>query len=154
YVVLASAERNAGDLVAAKVALDRVLGAEPENVAALMERADLLIDQKNYEAAIVDLKAADKVRPKDKSILGRLAYVYQQAGKLEEAQTTARDAGLEVQQPTGGNSKTQVVGTPAEIEAANSEDPNVARPAIEKLLAKNPRSATLLARLGASYRKE
>ena len=43
---------------------------------------------------------------------------------------------------------------PEEIEAANSNDPAVARKALEKLLEKNPRNAMLLARLGASYRTD
>jgi tetratricopeptide (TPR) repeat protein len=47
-----------------------------------------------------------------------------------------------------------VVGTPEEIEAANSSDPVTARKALEKLLEKNPRSAMLLGRLGASYRTD
>ena len=46
----------------------------------------------------------------------------------------------------------KVIGTPEEIEAANSEDPEVARKALEALLEKNPNNAMLLARLGAAYR--
>jgi len=47
-----------------------------------------------------------------------------------------------------------VIGTPEEIEGANSDDPGTARKALEKLLEKNPRSAMLLARLGASFRTD
>ena len=116
-----------------------------------MERADLLIDEKNFELAIADLKAAAKAKPDDKAVLTRLAYALQQAGKNDEATAVAKAAGLEVQQPTGAKG---VVGTPEEIEAANSADPAVARKALEKLLEKNPHSAMLLGRLGASYRTE
>ena len=45
-----------------------------------------------------------------------------------------------------------VGGDPEEIEAANSDDPLVARKGLEVLLGKNPYNAMLLARLGASYR--
>jgi tetratricopeptide (TPR) repeat protein len=153
WVVLASAERANGNKVGAKTVLDRVLADEPGNLAALLERADLFTDEKNFESAITDLKTAAKLKPADKFVMSRLAYVLQQAGKAEEAAAAAKSAGLEVQQPTntGGGG---VVGTPEEIEAANSTDPITARKALEKLLEKNPRNAMLLGRLGASYRTD
>jgi tetratricopeptide (TPR) repeat protein len=153
WIGLALAEKANGDKVAAKTTLDRVLADEPQNLAALMERADLLIDEKNFELAIADLKAAAKVKPEDKAVLSRLAYALQQAGKNDEAVAVAKAAGLEVQQSTGTGA-IGVVGTPEEIEAANSADPAVARKSLEKLLEKNPRSAMLLGRLGASYRTD
>ena len=153
WIVLAMAERASGNKPAAKTALDHVLADEPENVAALMERADLLTDDKNYEPAITDLKTATKVKPDDKTVLARLAYVLQQAGRNEEAAVAAKAAGIEVQ-PSTGNGAGGVVGTPEEIEAANNTDPVLARKALEKLLEKNPRSAMLLGRLGASYRTD
>jgi superkiller protein 3 len=152
-VVLAVAERVNGNAVAARATLDRVITDDPVNVAALLERADLSTDQKNYESAITDLRAAAKVKPGEKAVMSRLAYVLQQAGRNEDAAEVAKSAGLEVQQsnidPKGG-----VIGTPEDIEAANSDDPAVARKALEKLLEKNPRNAALLGRLGASYRTD
>ena len=153
WIGLAVAEKANGNKVAAKTTLDRVLADEPANVAALMERADLFTDEKNFELAIADLKAAAKLKPAEKAVASRLAYVLQQAGKSDEALEVAKAAGLEVQQPTG-DGKGGVVGTPEEIEAANSSDPAVARKALEKLLEKNPRSAMLLANLGRSYRTD
>ena len=151
WIVLALAERASGNAAAAKAALDRVLGDEPNNVAALLERADLLTDEKNFDAAIADIRAAAKVKPGEKTIMSRLAYALQQAGRNEEAAEVAKSAGLEVQQPAA-DGKGGVVGTPEEIEAANSDDPAIARKALDKLLEKNPRNAVLLGRLGASYR--
>jgi len=153
WVVLAMAERANGDKVGAKKILDQVLDDDPGNLAALIERADLSTEAKAYDAAIADLKTADKSKPGDKTILSRLAYVYQQAGRMDEANAAAKAAGLKVE-PAAGAGKTNVNGTPEEIEAANSNDPNLARPALEKLIEKNPRSAFLLARLGASYRTD
>ena len=153
WVGLAIAERASGNKVAAKSTLDRVLGDDPANVAALIERADLLSDEKNFELAITDLKAAAKAKPEDKVVASRLAHALQQAGKAEEAAVVAKSAGLEVQ-PSAPGSANGVVGTPEEIEAANSSDPAIARKALEKLLEKNPRSAMLLGRLGASYRTD
>jgi tetratricopeptide (TPR) repeat protein len=143
WIGLGIAEKANGNKVAAKAALDRVLGYEPANFAALMERADLFTDEKNFELAVADLKA----------VASRLAYVLQQAGKPDEALEVAKAAGLVVQLPTG-NTTGVVVGTPEEIEAANSTDPVVARKALEILLQKNPRSTMLLGRLGASYRTD
>jgi tetratricopeptide (TPR) repeat protein len=151
WVTLALAEKANGNTPGAKTALDHVLTSEPENVAALLERADLFTDEKNFELAIADLKAAAKLKPTDKAVMSRLAYALQQAGKTEEAQAVAKSAGIEAQQPAG---TAGVAGTPEEIEAANSDDPAVARKALEKLLEKNPRSAMLLGRLGASYRTD
>lgn len=153
WVALALAEKANGNIAGAKAALEHVLANEPENVAALIERADLLTNEKNFEPAIADLKTAAKLKPNDKAVLSRLAYVLQQAGKTEEAQAVAKSAGIETQPPAGANVN-GVVGTLEEIEAANNADPAIARKALEKLLEKNPRSAMLLGRLGASYRTD
>jgi tetratricopeptide (TPR) repeat protein len=153
WIGLALAEKASGNKAAARTALDRVLGTEPENFAALLERADLSTDEKNFELAIADLKAAAKLKPADKAVMSRLAYVLQQAGKADEALAVAKSAGLEIKQ-TNSNGTGGVVGTPEEIEAANSTDPATARKALEKLHEKNPRNAMLLGRLGASYRTD
>ena len=153
WVGLAAAERASGNKVAAKTTLDRVLTDEPENIAALLERADLFVEEKNVELAINDLRTASKLKPNDKGVASRLAQLLQETGKGEEALAIAKAAGLEVQQPTAANPN-GVVGTPEEIEAANSDDPAISRKALEKLLEKNPRNAMLLGRLGASYRTD
>ncbi len=153
WLVLATAERANGNTAGAKKILDQVLNEDATNLAALVERADLFAEESNWDAAIADLKSADKLKRADKVILSRLAYVYQQAGRQQEANEVATAAGLRVEVPAG-NEKTGVVGTPEEIEAANSIDPAVARQAVEKLLEKNPRSALLLAKLGGLYRTE
>src|SRR6185369_16595808 len=79
WIGLALAEKANGDKAAAKTTLDHVLADEPQNLAALLERADLFIDDKNFELAIADLKSAAKLKPDDKAVLKRLAYALQQA---------------------------------------------------------------------------
>jgi tetratricopeptide (TPR) repeat protein len=153
WIGLAIAERANGNKEAAQTILNRVIAEDAKNLAALLERADLLTDLKQFEPAINDLKAASTLRPGDKIVLARLAYVYQQAGRNDEAAAVAKAAGLEIQQPAGTD-KNKVIGTAEEIEAANSEDKSIARGALETLIQKNPKSAMLLARLGASYRKD
>jgi tetratricopeptide (TPR) repeat protein len=151
WITLAIAQKANGDKAGAKTTLDRVLEEDPQNVAALIERADFLTEAKNFDAALTDLNAAAKLKPGDKGISSRLADTYQKAGKPEEALAVAKAAGLEVQPPPNSDG---VIGTPEEIEAANSSDPEISRKALEKLLEKNPRNAMLFARLGASYRTD
>jgi tetratricopeptide (TPR) repeat protein len=151
WIGLAIAERANNNKAAARKILDKVLTDEPGNWTALLERADLLTDDKAYDLAVADLQSAAKLRPGDKVVYARLAFVYQQAGKTDEAAAAAKTAGLELQPSTNGD-KTKVIGTPEEIGAANSDDAAISRPAIQKLIEKNPHSATLVARLAASYR--
>jgi tetratricopeptide (TPR) repeat protein len=151
WVALALAQKANDDKTGAKATFDHLLEEEPQNIAALLERAELLADEKQFDAALKDLTAAAKVKPGDKAIASRLANTYQKAGKPEEASAVAKAAGLEVPKPANPDG---VAGTPEEIEAANSSDPAVSRKALEKLLEKNPRNAMLLSRLGASYRTD
>ena len=83
--LLAIAERANGNKVGAKAALDHVLEDEPENVAALLERADLFKDEKNFDLAITDLRAAAKLKPYDKGVMWRCLMHFKQAGKTDEA---------------------------------------------------------------------
>jgi len=151
WVGLALAQKATGDKSAAKATLDRVIAGDAQNVAALVERADLLTEEKKFNAALDDLTIAAKLRPGDKGIASRLADTYQKAGKPEQALAVAKAAGLEI--PKSANAD-GVAGSPEEIEAANSTDPTIARKALEKLLEKNPHNAMLLSRLGASYRTD
>jgi tetratricopeptide (TPR) repeat protein len=150
WLVLALAQKASGDRVAAKSSLDHVLETEPENLAGLLERADLFIDDGDFGQAILDLKTAERIKPEDKHVLSRLAFAYDRAGNAVEARRAARAAGIELKQESEDGIK--VVGTPEEIAAANSDDPETSRPALQKLLDKNPRNAMLLARLASFYR--
>ena len=151
WLGLALAQKANGDKTAAKTTLDQVLADEPQNVAALLERAELLADEQQFDKALDDLIKAAKVKPGDKVIASRLADTYQKAGKSEEASAVAKAAGLVTEAPANSAG---VTGTPEEIEAANSSDPETSRKTLEKLLEKNPRNAMLFARLGASYRTD
>ena len=155
WIMQGIAERGLGDKVGAKTSLDRALQLEPENIVALEERADWYAEATDYEHAIADLKKAEQIKPGDKQILMRLLGVYERAGKTEEAQRLAESLGL-ARKPmeTAGDGSIKVVGTPEEIEAANSDDVGKARQALSALLVKNPDNAMLLAKLGASYRSE
>jgi tetratricopeptide (TPR) repeat protein len=152
WFLRALAERKSNDNQAALVSLDHVLELEPLNLSALMERAEVRIAIGEKERALEDLKTGEKLISGDKALASRLAAAYELAGKPEEAQRIAQAAGLiETLQPSATGT-IKVLGTSEEIEAANSEDVTVSRKALEVLLAKNPRNAMLMARLGASYR--
>ncbi|HET6670646.1 MAG TPA: tetratricopeptide repeat protein [Pyrinomonadaceae bacterium] len=150
WLIRAQAERAAKDNAAAKTSLNRALQLEPENVAALVESADLALDQNDYDSAIVSLEAANRINKGDKQIASRLALAHERAGRTEEARRIATAAGIISEDPA----KPHIEGTAEEIAAANNDDPLVSRKALEKLIEKNPRNAMLFARLGASYRTE
>lgn len=150
WLVRAQAERATGDKVAAKTSLARALEVEPENVAVLVESADLAMSQNEFDQAIENLKAAERISKGDKLIAERLAQAHERAGRPEEAHRVAEAAGILTEDP----SKPRVIGTAEEIAGANSDDPATSRRALEKLIEKNPRNAMLFARLGASYRTD
>src|SRR5215217_2821748 len=103
-------------------------------------------------SAWIGLAIAQK-KSGDKLVASHLFDVLQLAGRADEALAVAKSAGLAVK-VSPSNGPAGVVGTPEEIEAANSTDAATARKALEKLLEKNPRNAMLLGRLGASYRTD
>ena len=154
WLLRALAERALGDKFAAKTSLQHVLEIEPANIAALIERAEIYLDEGDPDNALKDLRAAEQIKDTDKQILYRVVIAYERAGKPDEAQRIAAAGGLITAEAPSTDGKIKVIGTKEEIEAANSEDPAIARSAIAKLIEKNPRSASLLARLGASYRTD
>jgi len=139
----ASIEDAAGNREAALSSLEHALQLEPNHLVALKERARLRTSSGAYDAAIEDLKKALSLKPGDKEISLQLARAYGLAGKHdEERKILTTLSGADSSRPGA------VIGTTKEIEAANSDDPKVAQPALEELIKKNSKNATLLARLG------
>ena len=152
WLLQARTEKAAGDTVASLASLDRALQLEPESLSALVERAELRIAAGEKERALADLKAAEPLIKGEKTIASRLAADYALAGRPEDARRVAEAAGLKPSTEAFSAGGLKVVGSPEEIAAANSDDPAVARKALEVLLGQNPNNAMLLARLGAAYR--
>jgi tetratricopeptide (TPR) repeat protein len=152
-------ERIAGNKDAALTSLNRALQIEPNYVVALKERAELRLDAADYLQAIEDLKTALSVKPGDKDVSLRLAHAYELTNKPDEARRIYESIGYEVLVPGVAPGKTQagnvisVAGTAEDIAAANSDDPKVALPALEKLIVANPKNAKLFARLGEVTRR-
>ena len=151
WILRALAERAAGEKAQALASLDHALEIEPKNLSALLERAEIRVVLGDKERALDDLKTAEPLI-KDRALFSRLATVFDLAGKPEDAHRIAESAGLLQTTDSSSKSAGNVTGTPEEIDAANSDDPTASRQALEQLLKKNPKSALLLARLGASYR--
>src|SRR6266542_1665899 len=152
WLLRAMAERATNDNSGALASLDHVLQVDPLNFSALMERAEIRIAAGDHEHAISDLKTAEPLLKGEKTSFSRLAADYELAGKPDEARRIAEAAGLNRPERDSAKGTLKVVGTPEEIEAANSDDPIAARKSLETLLGRNPNNAMLLARLGASYR--
>lgn len=152
WLLRAMAERQLDDKTAALVSLDHVLRREPHHLSALIERAEIRIGMGDKLHAIEDLNAAEKLVKGEKASASRLVAAYQLSNQPEAAQRVAQSAGLMKAPQTAADGGIKVVGTPEEIEAANSEDPAASTKALETLLEKNPGNAMLMARLGAAYR--
>jgi tetratricopeptide (TPR) repeat protein len=153
WIIRALAERAVNDNESALKSLDHVLQADPQNLVALIERAELRLAKEDKKGALDDLAAAELIFKDDKPIASRIVVAYERAGSAENAHRVAQAAGLLKSTGSANNGAHGVVGSPEEIEAANSEDPEKQRKALESLLVKNPNNAMLLARLGDTYRK-
>ncbi len=150
-------ERANGNSESALTSLNRALQLQPNYVAALKERAELRVAAGDYEHAIEDLKTALAVKPNDKDISFRLAKVYQASGQTDEARRIYQALGITEERPLTGRALDKqlplIDGTSEEIDAANSDDPAIARIALDKLVVKNPKNAGLFARLGEVTRR-
>ena len=152
WAIRGQVERAAGDRTAAASSLERALQIDPNNLPALEERAELRAAGGDYAGAIADLTAALRLKPSDTQAAIRLVRFYEAAGRHDEARRLRESLGTSNATAEASREDNSLLGTPAEIEAANSDDAEAARAALEKLLEHNPRNASLLARLGQSYR--
>jgi tetratricopeptide (TPR) repeat protein len=149
-------EKTNGNKEAALTSLNRSLQIEPHYMAALKERAELRLDAADYQSAIEDLKAALSIKPGDKETSLRLAHAYELSNQPDEAKHIYESIGYKVSgpgAPSENGTAINVTGSAEDIAAANSDDPKVAQPALEKLIAANLKNAKLFARLGEVTRR-
>jgi cytochrome c-type biogenesis protein CcmH/NrfG len=88
----------------------------------------------------------------------RLAHIYELTNKPEEAQRVYESIGYKTADPAPGAASgtigtNNVTGAAADIAAANSDEPKIAQPALERLIVANPKNAKLFARLGEVIRR-
>jgi tetratricopeptide (TPR) repeat protein len=139
------AERAAGNQPEAAASLDRALDLNPNNVAALAERAALRADARDFARAIEDLQKALGLAPQAASIRLQLASVYAQAGRRDEARQA-----LDALDPAAKDSPAAIALRSMLTGDCTADE--TARAALEKALEGEPRNATLLAQLGNCYR--
>ena len=140
-------EVGAGDPVAALASLDRALTLEPDNLGAIDQRAKLLLDLGDKARAIEDIRVLDKAG-QGSSLAGalELAQMYERAGRNEDA-LRVLDA-----LPEKDHNAAEAVTLRAELTGGDGSTAEE-RAALEQLLEREPKNATLLARLGAAYRR-
>lgn len=140
-------EVSAGDRIAALASLDRALTLEPNNLGAIDQRAKLLLDLGDKARAIEDIRTLEKAGYGG-NLAGALALaqMYARAGRNEDALHVL--AAL----PEKDRNAAGVVALRAQL---NGDDGSTAeeRAALEQLLEREPKNATLLARLGNAYRR-
>jgi tetratricopeptide (TPR) repeat protein len=140
-------EIGAGDRVAALASLDRALTLEPNNLGAIDQRAKLLLEVGDKARALDDLHALEKAgHGTDLPGAFELAQMYERAGRNEDA-LRILDALTEKDRQVP-----EVVALRAELTGGDGSTAEE-RAALEKLLEREPKNATLLARLGAAYRR-
>ena len=140
-------EVGAGDRVAALASLDHALTLEPNNFGAVAQRAKLLLDTGEKERAIADIRMLEKSGfGSDLAGASELAQMYARAGRNEDA-LRVLDA-----LPEKDRNAAEVITLRAELSGGDGST-DAERAALEKLLEKEPKNATLLGRLGAAYRR-
>ena len=146
WIARGSIERALADKTAALASFDRALLVDRQSVAALMQRAELRSEAKNYEGALKDALEAQRASHSSLSATLLLARIYAQSGKTDEALRTLDALEEESQR------------LPEVIALRNSLTKDCAsltaeeRTAEEELLKQQPRDASLLECLGSALR--
>lgn len=141
-----SVERALGDKEAAIASFDRALSLDRQSIAALIERAELRSEAKNYEGALADALEAQSATRSSLQASLLVARIYAQSGKTDDALRTL-DALNEAHKRL-----------PEVISLRNSLTKDCAsltaeeRAAEEALLKEETRNAMLLECLGSSLR--
>jgi tetratricopeptide (TPR) repeat protein len=145
WAARAAVERALGDRTGAKASAERSLETDPRNVNALLLRAELRADASDYEGAVDDALAAGKISPGASRPLIVLARIYARAGREDDAKKTLDDlTGAAKDSPEAAEIRASMVrceGTPEALAT------------LEKSLATDPHNVSLLACLGAGYRR-
>jgi len=153
WQVRALIEARAGDAVAALTSITHALELDPHNPAMYCDRADLLLRlKKDREGALADLDAARALltpaTPNGQlAAIMNAARLYDRAGKPE--------AGLKLIDALDEPSRKQsaVVELRADLATAAGQTGPEDLAALEQVAQRDPKNASLLARLGSAYRR-
>ncbi len=140
-------EMMAGDKMAAIASLDHALTADPKDFGARYDRVKLRLDINDKEGAAADLRLLEQAGlSSELPAVFEYAQFYERAGKRDDA-LRLLDSLSEKDRKTP-----EVIALRAEIlgeSGSNAEE----RAALEDLLLRDPKNASVLARLGNAYRR-
>jgi len=133
--------------MAALASVDKALALSPSNLGARYDRAKLRLDSGDKLGAYEDLRILDQADYAN-NLPGalELAQMYARAGRNEDA-LRVLDA-----LPEKDRNAAEVITLRAELSGGDGST-DEERAALEKLLEREPKNATLLGRLGAAYRR-
>lgn len=140
-------ERAVGDKVSALVSVDKALLSDPGDLGARYDRAMLRLEVGDRDGAFADLQALDQAGHGG-NLAGafELAQMYDRAGKQTEA-LRVLDALEEKDRKVP-----EIVALRDEIAGGDGSSAE-GRAALEQMIERDPKNATVLARLGAAYRR-
>lgn len=140
-------ERAAGDRVSALASVDKALTSDPGDLGARYDRALLRLEVGDRDGAFADLQVLDQAGH-GSNLAGafELAQMYDRAGRQTEALRVLD--GLEEKD----RKVPEVVALREEIAGGDGSSAE-GRAALEQLIERDPKNATVLARLGAAYRR-
>ncbi|MBA3712985.1 MAG: tetratricopeptide repeat protein [Pyrinomonadaceae bacterium] len=144
-------ENAAGDKVAAAASFERALALDANEPTARVNRAEMRATAGEYTQAVEDMRASLKASPpSERTRLSlRLARFLGLAGMKDEARRVLTE--VERDGSLSAEGTREVAALRIELEDAPENTPE-ARAALEQLLERDARNATLLARLGGIYR--
>jgi tetratricopeptide (TPR) repeat protein len=136
-----------GDRVAALASVDKALALDPRDVGARYDRAKLRLDMNDREGAYEDLKIYEGAGGGPHLPTNfDLAQLYDRAGKREDALRVLDVLSEKDRQMP------EVIALREEIAGGDGSSAE-GRAALEQMLERDPKNATLLARLGTAYRR-
>jgi tetratricopeptide (TPR) repeat protein len=138
-------EAALGGKASALESFERALALDARNDKALVGRAQLRAAAGDYERALADIEAAQKLGTASSAVKLASIDIYLRAGKRDEA----RRAWETLDEETKG--QPEAVALHAAL--LSCEDTAENRAGLEKALEASPRDAQLLACLGAAYRR-
>lgn len=144
WIARGKLERAVGTKENAKLSFDRALLSDPANFGALAERSALYEEIGDYEHALEDAKALQKLEPKLSSAAINVARIYAKTGKNDDALRVLDSLDEAAKQ----SSEAQTLR--ASLVKCESTPETLA--ALEKTLETQPKNHSLLACLGYGYR--
>ena len=140
-------ELRASDKMAAVASVNQALAMQPNDLSARYDRAKLRLEVGDQAGAYEDLQALDKAGHGN-NLAGafELAQLYERAGKRDDALRVLEALNQEDQK------RPEVIALRAELAGGDGSTAEE-RAALEQLLERDPTNASLLARLGAAYRR-